>query len=156
MLTERSLKIDRDISPAPLYGGSKKYFKMLHPELQLSGPQELGPPNLEFHACPYPEISRGWISQRSVYAYIMKQGIIARCLNSRDAEHIMSEGIEIFSKLFTGKKVCIWKSVLGFITNNTPVEVQVLYFGKNKEQPTLYYENLDNICRTEHAIVLYR
>ena len=47
-----------------------------------------------------------------IYEHLKENNMLASCLGLRDGEEIAKKGITVFRKLFKGKAVCLWKSVV--------------------------------------------
>ncbi len=84
--------------------------KVLHPDLQMKGPLEydLARVNLWLHQ--EQKYGAGLVG-RAVYQHLLESRNLKSCLGLEDGWAIQHKGIATFHKYFSGRMVCLWKSV---------------------------------------------
>ena len=100
------VRVDR--SAKPTY---PDWFKKLeHPELELAGPAEydLNTVSQWLHD----DQKNGSVQGNTIYKHLQKGDALATCLNLQDGLAIQQKGIAVFRKLFVGKAVFLWGSVV--------------------------------------------
>ena len=96
------IRVDRSIKPS-----YPDWFKKLeHPELELAGPAEYDLSKVE-----------QWLhddqkSGSAIYKHLQSGDNLVTCLNLQDGLAIQAKGIAVFRKLFAGKAVFLWGSVV--------------------------------------------
>lgn len=88
------------------------WFKKLeHPELECSGPTEY---NLQdgVEQWLHDEQKRRTVQGNTIYKHLTDTNALASCLNLQDGLAIQQKGIAVFRKLFAGKAVFLWGSVV--------------------------------------------
>lgn len=100
------VRVDRSVKPT--YPNWMK--KVMHPELELAGPAEYDLSQVEqwFHD----DQKRGSVVGNTIYKHLQKGDALATCLNLQDGLAIQQKGIAVFRKLFAGKAVFLWGSVV--------------------------------------------
>lgn len=100
------VRVDRSVKPS-----YPDWFKKLeHPELECAGPAEydLQTAVQQWLASGQESVIKG----DRIYAQLKKDNALASCLNLQDGLAIQQKGIAVFRKLFAGKAVFLWGSVL--------------------------------------------
>ena len=103
------VRVDRSVKPS--YPDWMK--KLMHPELELAGPAEY---NLQdgVEQWLHDDQKRGSVQGNTIYKHLQKGDALATCLNLQDGLAIQQKGIAVFRKLFSGKAVFLWGSVVQF------------------------------------------
>jgi len=100
------VRVDRSVKPT--YPNWVK--KMMHPELECSGPAEY---DLQTAVQQWlHEEQKYWLTAKFILAYMINSGGITTCLNLQDGLAIQAKGIGLFRKVFAGKAVFFWGSVV--------------------------------------------
>jgi hypothetical protein len=101
------VRVDRSVKPS--YPDWMK--KLMHPELELAGPAEY---NLQdgVEQWLHDDQKRGSVVGNTIYKHLQKGDNLANCLNLQDGLAIQAKGIAVFRKLFAGKAVFLWGSVV--------------------------------------------
>jgi hypothetical protein len=98
--------VDRSVKP--IY---PEWFKKLEqPELELAGPAEydLNTVSQWLHD----DQKTGVVSGNTIYDQLKKDNALASCLNLQDGLAIQQKGVAVFRKLYAGKAVFLWGSVV--------------------------------------------
>lgn len=102
------IRVDRSLKP----NYPDWMVKVMHPELELSGPAEYDLSQVErwFHD----DQKCGSVVGNTIYKYLQEGDELSSCLNLQDGLAIQQKGIDIFRQLFPGKLigVCLWGSVV--------------------------------------------
>lgn len=100
------VRVDRSVKPS--YPDWMK--KVMHPELELAGPAEydLNTVSQWLHD----DQKNGSVQGNTIYKHLQKGDALATCLNLQDGLAIQQKGIAVFRKLFAGKAVFLWGSVV--------------------------------------------
>lgn len=101
------VRVDRSVKPT-----YPDWFKKLeHPELECSGPAEY---NLQegVEQWLHDDQKRGSVVGNTIYKNLQKGDNLVNCLNLQDGLAIQAKGIAVFRKLFAGKAVFLWGSVV--------------------------------------------
>ena len=101
------VRVDRTVRPT-----YPDWFKKLeHPELECSGPTEY---NLQdgVEQRLHDEQKRRAVQGNTIYKHLTDANTHASCLNLQDGLAIQQKGIAVFRKLFGGKAVFLWGSVV--------------------------------------------
>jgi len=100
------IRVDRSISVFPSW-----VKKVLHPKLQTVGPAEydLAKVGLYLHDG---QKNGKWMKGTELYDHLKETASLKDCLGLHDALQIQKKGIKVFRKLFRGKSVFCWKSVV--------------------------------------------
>lgn len=103
------VRVDRSVKPS--YPDWMK--KVMHPELELAGPAEY---NLQdgVEQWLHDDQKRGSVVGNTIYKHLQKGDNLATCLNLQDGLAIQAKGIAVFRKLFAGKAVFLWGSVVRY------------------------------------------
>ena len=128
------VRVDRAVKPS-----YPDWFKKLeHPELECSGPTEY---NLQTGVDQWlhDDQKRGSVVGNTIYKHLQKGDNLATCLNLQDGLAIQQKGIAVFRKLFAGKAVFLWGSVVQ--NRNGNLRVPFLY--GNGDRVVLYWYCLD-------------
>lgn len=101
------VRVDRSVKPS--YPDWMK--KLMHPELELAGLTEY---NLQdgVEQWLHDDQKRGSVVGNTIYKHLQKGDNLATCLNLQDGLAIQEKGIAVFRKLFSGKAVFLWGSVV--------------------------------------------
>jgi hypothetical protein len=100
------VRVDRSVKPS-----YPDWFKKLeHPELELTGPAEYDLSQVEQWL--HDDQKRGSVVGNTIYKHLQKGDALATCLNLQDGLAIQQKGIAVFRKLFGGKAVFLWGSVV--------------------------------------------
>ena len=128
------VRVDRSVKPS--YPPDWK--KLMHPELELSGPAEY---NLQtgVEEWLHDDQKRGSVIGNTIYKHLQKGDGLANCLNLQDGLAIQQKGIAVFRKLFAGKAVFLWGSVVQ--NRNGSLFVPCLY--GNGDEVGLFWVWLD-------------
>lgn len=106
-LTDSIIHVDRSIRP--VYPDWAKV--VMHPELEAVGPAEYDLATVELWL--HDEQKSGkWMKGEALYRYLKETESLKNCLGLHDAVEIQKKGIALFRKLFGGKAVFCWKSVV--------------------------------------------
>lgn len=107
------VRVDRSVKPS--YPDWMK--KLMHPELELAGPAEY---NLQdgVKQWLHDDQKRGSVQGNTIYKHLQKGDALATCLNLQDGLAIQQKGIAVFRKLFAGKAVFLWGSVVQYRGGN--------------------------------------
>ena len=119
------VRVDRSVKPS--YPDWMK--KVMHPELELAGPAEY---NLlqGVEEWLHDNQKRGSVEGNTIYKHLQKGDAFATCLNLQDGLAIQQKGIAVFRKLFAGKAVFLWGSVVQ--NRSGDLFVPFLYDGGDK------------------------
>ena len=100
------VRVDRSVKPS--YPDWMK--KLMHSELELAGPAEydLNTVSQWLHD----DQKNGSVQGNTIYKHLQKGDALATCLNLQDGLAIQQKGIAVFRKLFAGKAVFLWGSVV--------------------------------------------
>ena len=101
------VRVDRSVKPS-----YPDWFKKLeHPELECSGPAEY---DLQtgVQEWLHDEQKRRSVQGNTIYKHLTDTNALASCLNLQDGLAIQQKGIAVFRKLFGGKAVFLWGSVV--------------------------------------------
>lgn len=102
------VRVDRSVKPT--YPDWMK--KVMHPELELAGPAEYDLTKVEQWL--HDDQKRGSVVGNTIYKHLQKGDALATCLNLQDGLAIQQKGIAVFRKLFAGKAVFLWGSVVQY------------------------------------------
>ncbi|MGH7249378.1 MAG: hypothetical protein ACREGC_00205 [Minisyncoccia bacterium] len=85
--------------------------KVMHPELELEGDAGY---NLQYEVEQWlhNDQKHGSVVGNTIYKHLQKGDNLATCLNLQDGLAIQAKGIAVFRKLFAGKAVFLWGSVV--------------------------------------------
>ncbi len=97
------IKVDRSIKP--IYPDGMQ--KLMHPELELSGPNEFDLQKLNLWLK-----KTSYVTGNQIYDQLKKDDLLKDSLNLADLLAIQEKGIEVFRSLYKGKAVFGWKSVV--------------------------------------------
>ena len=103
------VRVDRSVKPT-----YPDWFKKLeHPELECSGPTEY---NLQtgVEQWLHDQQKCGSVQGNTIHTHLKKDNALASCLNLQDGLAIQAKGIAVFRKLFGGKAVFLWGSVVQY------------------------------------------
>lgn len=109
------IHVDRTIRPT--YPNWVK--KVMHPELELTGPAEFDVSKLEQWL--HPDQVNGRVGGKVIYEHLKQNNMLEGCLGLLDLEAIQKKGITFFRQYFQGKVVFGWKSVVLFRRGDRPV-----------------------------------
>ena len=101
------VRVDRSVKPT-----YPDWFKKLeHPELECSGPTEY---NLQtgVEQWLHDQQKCGSVQGNTIHTHLKKDNALTSCLNLQDGLAIQAKGIAVFRKLFGGKAVFLWGSVV--------------------------------------------
>ena len=85
--------------------------KVMHPEFETQGPAEYDLANVEQWLHDGQKGGK-WIEGNKIYAHLKDNDLLKTCLTLRDGEEIKKNGVEAFLKLFKGKVLFLWGSVV--------------------------------------------
>lgn len=119
------IKVDR--SKKPSYPDWKK--KVLHPDLELSGPVEFDLKN-DVSLWLHENQKTGYATGNQIYDQLKKDDLLKDCLNLADLVAIQEKGIEVFRSLYKGKAVFGWKSVVEHTDGRLSVPFLIVGGGK--------------------------
>lgn len=100
------VRVDRSVKPT--YPDWMK--KVMHPDLELAGPAEYDLSKVDQWL--HDDQKRGSVVGNTIYKHLQKGDNLATCLNLQDGLAIQANGIAVFRKLFAGKAVFLWGSVV--------------------------------------------
>lgn len=100
------VRVDRSVKPTYL----NWVKKVMHPELELAGPAEYDLSQVEQWL--HDDQKRGSVVGNTIYKHLQKGDALVTCLNLQDGLVIQAKGIAVFRKLFAGKAVFLWGSVV--------------------------------------------
>lgn len=100
------VRVDRSVKPT--YPDWME--RVMHPELELAGPAEYD--LLKVGQWLHDDQKRGSVQGKTIYKHLQKGDALATCLNLQDGLAIQAKGIAVFRKLFAGKAVFLWGSVV--------------------------------------------
>lgn len=100
------IRIDRTIRPAY----PRWVQKIMHPELENTGPAEFALAKIELWQ--HPAEKERMYCIRGVYEYLKENDMFKTCLSLRDGEEIKKKGFNVFRKFFGGITAYLWKSVV--------------------------------------------
>jgi len=100
------IRVDRSVKPT--YPDLVR--KVMHPELELAGPAEYNLVTVEQWL--HDDQKRGSVFGNTIYKNLQKGDNLATCLNLQDGLAIQAKSIAVFRKLFAGKAVFLWGSVV--------------------------------------------
>lgn len=103
-----TIRVNRSIRPAyPNW-----VVEVMHPELEAVGPSEYDlAKQVELYLHENQKNGK-WMKGTELYEHLKKTDILKNCLGLHDAVEIQKKGIRVFRKLFGGKAVSCWKSVV--------------------------------------------
>ena len=100
------VRVDRAVKPS-----YPDWFKKLeNPELECSGPAEYDLSKVDQWL--HDEQKRRSVQGNTIYKHLTDTNGLASCLNLQDGLAIQKKGIAVFRKLFGGKAVFLWGSVV--------------------------------------------
>ncbi|OGI86806.1 hypothetical protein A3A91_01135 [Candidatus Nomurabacteria bacterium RIFCSPLOWO2_01_FULL_36_16] len=88
------------------------FRKLEHPELECSGPVEYDLQTDVEQWLHHDQKRGGMVGNNTIYDRLKKDNAIGTCLNLQDGLAIQAKGIAVFRKLFAGKEVFLWGSVV--------------------------------------------
>ena len=101
------VRMDRSVKPS-----YPDWFKKLeHPELECSGPTEYDL-QTAVQQWLHDEQKHRSVQGNTIYKHLTDTNALASCLNLQDGLAIQQKGIAVFRKLFGGKAVFLWGSVV--------------------------------------------
>ena len=100
------VRVDRSVKPN--YPDWMK--KLMNPELELAGPAEYVLKTVSQWL--HDDQKNGSVEGNTIYKQLKKDNALASCLNLQDGLAIQQKGIAVFRKLFAGKAVFLWGSVV--------------------------------------------
>lgn len=106
-VSDSIIRINRSVKPTyPDW-----VVKVLHPELEMTGPAEYNAAKLEqwLHD---DQKDGGWIRGQKIYEHLKNNNMLESCIGLADLLAIQAKGIYFFRKHFAGKMVFGWKSVV--------------------------------------------
>lgn len=138
------VRVDRSVKPS-----YPDWFKKLeHPELECSGPAEYDL-QTAVQQWLHDDQKRGSAAGNIIYKHLQKGDNLATCLNLQDGFAIQAKGIAVFRKLFAGKSVFLWGSVVQ--GRNGRLLVPCLY--ENGVEVVVYWRWLDvGWCSSDPAL----
>jgi hypothetical protein len=86
--------------------------RVMHPDLEATGPDEYDLATIE----PWLHEGQkggGRLAGNRVYEHLLKHNMLDSCLGLRDGKEILKKGMGAFRKVFDGKALFLWKSVVG-------------------------------------------
>lgn len=101
------VRVDRTVRPTyPAW-----FKKLMHPKLELAGPAEY---DLQTGVQEWLHDGQknGIVVGKTIYKHLQKGDALATCLNLQDGLAIQAKGIAVFRRLFGGKAVFLWGSVV--------------------------------------------
>lgn len=100
------VQVDRSVKPS-----YPDWFKrVMHPELECAGPAEYHLQGVELWL--HDDQKNGTVEGNTIYKNLKKTKSLGSCLNLQDGLVIQKKGIAVFRKLFSGKAVFLWGSVV--------------------------------------------
>ena len=139
------VRVDRSVKPS-----YPDWFKKLeHPELELAGPAEydLNTVSQWLHD----DQKNGSVQGNTIYKHLQKGDALATCLNLQDGLAIQQKGIAVFRKLFAGKAVFLWGSVVQ--GRNGDLDVPYLYGSGGKV--VVYWVWLDDYWHSSNPALRF-
>lgn len=100
------VRVDRSVKPS--YPDWMK--KLQHPELECSGPAEYDLTTVGMWL--HDDQKNGAVVGNTILKHLKKDNALASCFNLQDGLAIQQKGIAVFRKLFAGKAVYLWGSVM--------------------------------------------
>lgn len=100
------IRVDRTVRPT--YPDWMK--KVMHSDLEPTGPTEYDLQSLGLWL--HDDQKNGVVSGNTIYVQLKEDNTLADCLGLADLLAIQAKGITVFRKLFAGKAVFGWKSVV--------------------------------------------
>lgn len=101
------VRVDRSVKPS-----YPDWFKKLeNPELECSGPAEYDL-QTAVQQWLHDDQKNGVVVGNTIHKHLKKDNGLASCLNLQDGLAIQAKGIAVFRKLFAGKVVFLWGSVV--------------------------------------------
>ena len=142
-----SVYVDRSVSP--IYPDWVK--KVMHPELERMGPAEydLSLVKLWLH----PDQLNGVVNGNAIYKHLKQNVALADCLGLADLRAIQAKGIAVFRKLFAGKVVFGWKSVVQ--DRDVSGNLSVPYLYEDGDKVVLHWNWLDGGWRSNGPAVRF-
>ena len=103
------VRVDRSVKP----NYPDWMEKVMHPELELARPAKYNY-NLknEVEQWLHDNQKRGSVVGNTIYKHLQKGDALVTCLNLQDGLAIQQKGVAVFRKLFAGKAVFLWGSVV--------------------------------------------
>lgn len=102
--------------------------KVMHPELELAGPAEYDLSKVDQWL--HDDQKRGSVVGNTIYKHLQKGDALATCLNLQDGLAIQAKGITVFRKLFAGKAVFLWSSIVRSSYGSLSVPYLIEFEGK--------------------------
>ena len=133
------VRVDRSVKPN--YPDWMK--KLMHPELELAGPAEYDLSQVEEWL--HDDQKRGSVEGNTIYEHLQKGDNFVTCLNLQDGLAIQAKGIAVFRKLFAGKAVFLWGSVV----QNHFGSLRVPYLIENGGEVVVFWDWLDYSWRSD-------
>lgn len=101
------VRVDRTVRPT-----YPDWFKKLeHPELECSGPAKYDL-QTAVKQWLHNDQKHGLVQGDLIFSQLNEEDVFASCLNLQDSLAIQQKGLEVFRKLFGGKAVFFWGSVV--------------------------------------------
>ncbi len=131
------IRVNRSVKPA--YPDWVR--KVMHPELELAGPAEYDLSS-DVEQWLHDDQKMGGVRGRVIYDYLKASNELANQLGLADLLVIQAKGTEVFRKLYKGKAVFGWKSVVqdGVILSI----LRVPYLGEDGGKVVLRWDWLDD------------
>ena len=123
--------------------------KLIHLELELAGPAEydLNTVSQWLHD----DQKNGSVQGNTIYKHLQKGDALATCLNLQDGLAIQQKGIAVFRKLFGGKAVFLWGSVVQ--SRSGDLDVPCLY--EDDGEVVVDWDWLDNYWRSSNPALRF-
>jgi hypothetical protein len=139
------VQVDRLVKPS--YPDWMK--KVMHPELECSGPAEYDLSTVEQWL--HDDQKRGSVVGNTIYKHLQKGDNLATCLNLQDGLAIQQKGIAVFRKLFAGKAVFLWGSVV----QDRDGDLRVPYLYEDGGKVVVYWYWLDDYFYSDYPALRF-
>lgn len=141
------VRVDRSVKP----NYSDWFKKLENPELECSGPAEYDL-SKEVDQWFHDGQKRGAVVGDIVYRHLQEGDALATCLNLQDGLAIQEKGVAVFRKLFAGKAVFLWGSVVQYLDDR----LLVPYLYDNGDKVRLCWQWLDNYLNSNNPALRFR
>ena len=109
------VRVDRSIKPS--YPDWMR--EVMHPELECSGPTKFDLRDVSLWLATGQDT--GVVTGGVIYSQLKRENILQSCINLQDGLAIQQKGIVVFRKLFAGKVVFLWGSIIEDCNGNLNV-----------------------------------
>ena len=134
------IRVDRSVRPA--YPDWMK--EVMHPELEATGPAEYDLAKVALYL--HDDQKNGTMKGTVLYEHLKSTDSLKSCFGLHDALEAQKKDIAVFRKLFGGKAVFCWRSIV----RRRPGSLLVPYFYGNGGKVVVLWAGLDSVWSGNH------